>query len=180
MAPAGAQIAGPAGPAIGLRVDVAVFKEAAPAHGIQTVARSHLERRIADGAMARVPASPGGYRKIATASAAWVRRASTAMDLLERDREIRQSHGQALPEPRQLGARRPDQFVQIDCPIRVPQCPYLIWRAAERWDAGLWEAEIHKGPQPRRHVHIVTRHRRTGREFGLTRLRQQLAYASCC
>src|SRR6202030_1714120 len=149
MAPAGAQIAGPAGPAIGLRVDVAVFKEAAPAHGIQTVARSHLERRIADGAMARVPPSPGGYRKIATASAAWVRRASAAMYLLERDREIRQSHRQASPEPRQLGARRPDQFVQIDGPIRVPQRPCFIRRAAERCDAGLRKAEIHTRPQPR-------------------------------
>jgi hypothetical protein len=47
--------------AVGLRVHVAGFKEAAPTIGVETIARSHFERRIADGAMAGVPASPGGH-----------------------------------------------------------------------------------------------------------------------
>src|SRR5262245_9927639 len=95
MTSAGTQIARPACAAFGLCVNMALFEKLAALRGLQTLIVTKLVVGVADGPVARVPASIRRYREIAPAGAARVRRTGAPMQLLQRNRQVCQRNGSA-------------------------------------------------------------------------------------
>src|SRR5580658_6902337 len=121
MAGAGTQIARPAAAAVGLGMNVALGEEAMAARVVEPGTVAHVEFRLADGAMAGVPAAVGGDGKIAAAGAARVGRAGAARDLFERDSEIGQPDRQPGATSIDLALGDAFQGGEISRPVVVAQ-----------------------------------------------------------
>jgi hypothetical protein len=148
-------------------MDMAHLKKAAAPHAVEPRVVPKLVRRLADGAVTRVPASVGCNGKISAARAARIRRAGPSMKLLERHREIREAQRQAAAESGNLQPSSVDQGAEIAGPVLLAHRTGGFGCRPQRRKAGFGEAERRQSLELARDVEVLPRDRGPRRELGL-------------